>query len=165
MLVWIKAILIFCSSFIFQGFLVGGIKFLIFFVIFIENFLAKCDKYIVQRWDIKHLNFFRVSNGFIVFSGLENPIKVLKITVLGHIVQVLLQYKVGATPGLGPHFREVNAARAVLPIKEVSVWISSLSLSLGNQRHYRLCANVLDHQHFTRWQIYAFLYQSNLIKK
>ena len=48
--------------------------------------------------------------GFIVFIDLENLLKMLKVTVLGFIVQVLLQYKVGATPELGPYFREVYAA-------------------------------------------------------
>ena len=52
--------------------------------------------------------------------GLENPLKVSKITVLGHIVELLLQYKVGATPELGPKFREVSAAGEVLTIEEVS---------------------------------------------
>ena len=54
--------------------------------------------------------FFLVQIGFIVFIALENPLRVPKITVLGHIVQVLLQYKVGATPELGVKFREVSAA-------------------------------------------------------
>ena len=36
------------------------------------------------------------------------------------IVQVLLQYKVGATPELIPHFDEVKVSGAVLPIKGVS---------------------------------------------
>ena len=51
-----------------------------------------------------------------MFIDLENLLKVPKITVLGLIVQVLLQYKVGATPELGPNFREVYAAGLVLPI-------------------------------------------------
>ena len=55
-----------------------------------------------------------------MFIGLKNALKVSKITVLGHIVQVLPQYKVGATPELGPPFCEVNAAGAVLPFKGVS---------------------------------------------
>ena len=56
-----------------------------------------------------------------VFIGLETPLIASKITVLGHIGQVLLQYKVGATPELGPKFREVSAAGVVLTIEEFSV--------------------------------------------
>ena len=55
-----------------------------------------------------------------MFIDLENHLKVPKITVLGLIVQVLLQYKVGAIPELGPNFREVYAAGLVLPIIGVS---------------------------------------------
>ena len=36
------------------------------------------------------------------------------ITILGHTVQVLLQYMGGKIPELGPHFREVSAAVEVL---------------------------------------------------
>ena len=58
-----------------------------------------------------------------MFIGLENPLKVSKITVPGHVVQVLLQYEVGATPDMGTHFQEVNAAGAVLTIKGVYIVI------------------------------------------
>ena len=54
-----------------------------------------------------------------MFSDLENLLKVPIITVLGLIVQVVLQYKVGATP---ENFREVYAAGLVLPIRGVSGW-------------------------------------------
>ena len=54
-----------------------------------------------------------IADIFFYFIGLENPLKVSKITVLGHIVQVLLHHKFGATPEIGPHFRDVNAAGAV----------------------------------------------------
>ena len=61
-----------------------------------------------------------------MFHGLENPLKVPKITVFGHIAQVLLQYKVGATPELGLKFREVSAAGVVLTIEQsLAVCISS----------------------------------------
>ena len=53
-----------------------------------------------------------------MFIGLENPLKVSNIIVSGHIVQVLLQNYVGATPEVGPKFREVNAAGAVFHLKE-----------------------------------------------
>ena len=43
-----------------------------------------------------------------------------KITVIGHVVQVI--YEVNATFELGPQFREVNAAGAVLLIKDVSIF-------------------------------------------
>ena len=55
-----------------------------------------------------------------MFIDLEIPLKVSKITVLGLIVQVLLQYKVVATPELGPKFCEVSAAGGVLPFIGVS---------------------------------------------
>ena len=44
-----------------------------------------------------------------MFNGLGNPLKMPKITVLAHKVKVLLKYEAGATPVLGPHFREMNA--------------------------------------------------------
>ena len=122
--VHVRGRLSFSSQFIYLGnsVLDEGFKFfIIFFVHFIDNFVAKCDGYIVQRCNIKHLNiFFQVETGFIVFIDLENPLKVPKIIVLGHIVQVLLRYKVGATPELGPKFREVSAAGGVLPVIGVS---------------------------------------------
>ena len=55
-----------------------------------------------------------------MFIGLETPQKVYEITVLGQILQVLLQYMVGATPELGPNFPEVSAAGVVLATEEVS---------------------------------------------
>lgn len=58
-----------------------------------------------------------------MFFDFENPIKVHKITVSGHIGQVLQQYMVGETPELGPHFREVNAVVHVLPIKDVYAYM------------------------------------------
>ena len=57
-----------------------------------------------------------------MFIGLENPLKVFKITALGYVVQVLLQYKVGATRELGLKFHEVSAAGVVLTIEGVSAW-------------------------------------------
>ena len=51
---------------------------------------------------------------FNVFICLENHLKITKITLLGHIVQVLLRYT-----ELGPKFREVGAAGVVLTIEEV----------------------------------------------
>ena len=59
---------------------------------------------------------FQVETGFIVFVDLENPLKAPKIIVLGHIIKVLLRYKVGATPDLGLKFREVSVAGGVLPV-------------------------------------------------
>ena len=50
-----------------------------------------------------------------MLTGLKNPLKGPKIIVFGHIVQVLLRYKVGATTKLGPHICEVNAEGAVIP--------------------------------------------------
>ena len=41
--------------------------------------------------------------------GLENPLRLPKITVLGHIVHVLLQYKVGATPESENLFDLINS--------------------------------------------------------
>ena len=55
-----------------------------------------------------------------MFINLENPLKERKNIVLGHIIQVLLQYKVGATPELGLKFREVSAADGVHPVIRVS---------------------------------------------
>ena len=49
---------------------------------------------------------------------------VSKITVVGHVALVLMQYKVGATPDLGLKFREVNAAGVVLTIEGVSAYIT-----------------------------------------
>ena len=63
--------------------------------------------------------------------GIEKPLKVSKITVIGQIVQVMLQHKVGATPELGPKFREVNAAGGVLTIEEVSLQQSFIKSSDG----------------------------------
>ena len=81
---------------------------------------------IVQRGNIKPLNnIFRVCIGFIVFIVRKKPLKVSMTTVLGHMVEVLLQYKVGATPELGPHFREVKAADTLLPIKGVLILIDN----------------------------------------
>ena len=88
----------------------------------IDNFVAKFDGYIVQRCNNKHLIniFFQVATGLFVFMDLKNPLKLRKIKLLGHVVQVLLRYKVGATPELGLKFREVSAAGGVLPIIGVS---------------------------------------------
>ena len=70
--------------------------------------------------------------GFIAFNGLEKKknLEVSKISVSGHIAQVSLQYKVGATPELGPHFREVSPAGAGLTIKVVSALRYKKSLPL-----------------------------------
>ena len=40
--------------------------------------------------------------------------------MIGLIVQVILRFKVGATPDLGHNFREVSAAGGVLPLIGVS---------------------------------------------
>ena len=68
-----------------------------FLVLFIDNLVATYDENI----DIKTC-FFKVEICFIVFIGIENCSKASKITVLSCMVQVLLQYKVGATPKLRP---------------------------------------------------------------
>ena len=54
-----------------------------------------------------------------MFIDLENPLKVTNITILGLIVQVLLQYKVAGTPELGPSFRGLRCV-LVLPVEGVS---------------------------------------------
>ena len=73
-----------------------------------------------ETQNIKLFFILRVETVFIVFIDLENLLKLHKITVLGLTVQVLLQYKVCATPELGPNFRKVYAAGPVLPIIGVS---------------------------------------------
>ena len=81
------------------------------FVYSIDKFVAKYDGYTAQQGNIKKLiNFYSSLSWFHCVIDLENLLKVLKITVLGLIVQVLLRYKVGATPELGPDFRKVYAA-------------------------------------------------------
>ena len=72
---------------------------------------------------MKHKAFkylFSSLNWFHCIYWFRKPLKVSKLTVLGHIVQVLLQYKVGVTPDLGSKFREVSAAGVILTIEEVS---------------------------------------------
>ena len=63
-----------------------------------------------------------METGFFVFIELEKILEVSKITVLGLVVQVLLQYKVDPTPELGHNFSEVYAAGLVLPV--IGVWFN-----------------------------------------
>ena len=81
--------------------------------------------------------FFRVETSFIVFVDLENPSKVTKITVLGLIVQVLLQPKVGATPELRLKFRDVQAGGGILPIIVVSGRINCLEIHFMPKLHHK----------------------------
>ena len=57
----------------------------------------------------------RVKISFIVFTGIENTLKLFNIIVLVPKGQVSLQYKVGATAELWPHFRKLNSAEHVPP--------------------------------------------------
>ena len=72
---------------------------------------------------VKYTAFKYIFSSLTWFHSVHWPRKSLKSLQdlrIGHIVQVFLQYKVGATPELGPDFREVNAAGAVLTIKGVA---------------------------------------------